>query len=223
MKVSEALERRHSTRVFIDRPVDAALLRDLLTRAARAPSSGNLQPWRLYVLQGATLGAFREHFAERLARDAEQDPREYAVYPEPIFEPYRSHRYQVGEDMYQLLGIAREDKAARRAWFARNFRFFDAPCAVFFFVDRRMGPGQWADLGMYQQSLMLLLKEYGLDSCPQACWARYQLTVRNWLQVPDELVLHCGLAIGYADPQAPVNGLVSERMPLDAFCTFVER
>lgn len=222
MNVSKALRERHSIRAFLERPVDTKLLRELLELAARAPSSGNLQPWRIHVLQGEAMERFRQHIAQRLTDDPQPDPADYAVYPQPLQEPYRTARFEVGEQMYALLGIGREDKAARLAWFARNFRFFEAPCALFFFVDRCMGPGQWADLGMYQQSLMLLLKEYGLDSCPQACWARYHLSVRAFLQTPPDYMLHCAIAVGYAAPEAPVNRLVSKRLPLDEFCTFVE-
>ncbi|UCJ15823.1 nitroreductase [Pseudomonas sp. MM211] len=222
MNVSQALRERRSTRAFLDRPVATELLRELLEQAARAPSSGNLQPWRIHVLQGEALERFRQHITLRLEDDPQPDPADYQVYPQPLQEPYRTSRFEVGEQMYALLGIGREDKAARLAWFARNFRFFEAPCALFFSVDRCMGPGQWADLGMYQQSLMLLLKEHGLDSCPQACWARYHLSVERFLSIPAEHMLHCAIAVGYADPEAPVNRLVSERLPLEAFCTFVE-
>jgi len=222
MKVSDALRQRRSIRAFDRRPVDSDLLRSLLDQACRAPSSGNLQPWRIFVLQGDALVRFREAMQRHLAEAPAPDPRDYAIYPEPLFEPYRGYRFRVGEGMYRLLGIGREDKAARLAWFARNFTFFDAPCALFFFVDRRMGPGQWADLGMYQQSLMLLLKEHGLDSCAQACWARYPRQVSQWLDAPPELVLHCGMAVGHADPQAVVNQLRSERMPLADYCRFVD-
>lgn len=222
MKVSQALRERRSVRAFLDRPVPPALLRELLQQAARAPSSGNLQPWRIHVLQGEALQRFIEHIAKRLASDPEPDPADYAVYPQPLQEPYRTSRFEVGEQMYALLGIGREDKPARLDWFARNFRFFEAPCALFFSVERCMGPGQWADLGMYQQSLMLLLKEHGLDSCPQACWTRYHQSVEAFLQMPAEHMLHCAIAVGYADPEAPVNRLVSQRLPLETFCTFVE-
>lgn len=222
MNVSQALRERRSTRAFLERPVATELLRGLLEQAARAPSSGNLQPWRIHVLQGEALERFRQHIALRLQDDPQPDPADYPVYPQPLQEPYRTSRFEVGEQMYALLGIGREDKAARLAWFARNFRFFEAPCALFFSVDRCMGPGQWADLGMYQQSLMLLLEEHGLDSCPQACWARYHLSVERFLQIPAEHMLHCAIAVGYGDPDAPVNRLVSERLPLEAFCTFVE-
>lgn len=221
MKVSQALRERRSIRAFLEQPVERQLLRDLLRQAARAPSSGNLQPWRIHVVQGQALQGFRQVMQQRLADSPEPDPADYAVYPQPLQESYRTSRFEVGEQMYALLGVGRGDKAERLAWFARNYAFFDAPCALFFFVERNMGPGQWADLGMYQQSLMLLLKEHGLDSCPQACWARYHQTVEAFLQMPPELMLHCAIAVGYADPQARVNQLRSERRALEQFCTFV--
>ncbi|GGJ80667.1 nitroreductase [Pseudomonas matsuisoli] len=222
MDVSDALRLRNSVRVFRDEPVDMTLLRDLLAQAGRAPSGGNLQPWRVYVLAGAAIERFRTTMAARLETNPEPDAADYPVYPDPLDEPYRSHRFMVGEDMYRLLNITREDKTARRAWFARNYRFFDAPCALFFFVERSMGPGQWADLGMFEQSLMLLLKQHGLDSCAQACWARYHRTVEDFLETPDGYILHCGMAIGYADEDAAVNSLVSQRMAVDEYCQFME-
>ncbi|WP_462379149.1 nitroreductase [Pseudomonas sp. Marseille-QA0892] len=222
MDVSEALERRNSTRVFLGAPVDTTLIRELLGRAARSPSSGNLQPWRVHILSGDALERFKSVIASRIETDREADAPDYAVYPAPLEEPYRTHRYTIGEDMYRLLDISRDDKAARRAWFARNFQFFDAPCAAFFFVERSMGPGQWADLGMFEQSLMLLLAENGLGSCAQACWTRYHHTVSAFLKVPASYRLHCGMAIGYPDPDAAVNSLVSQRMDVDAFCTFTD-
>ncbi|MFC3609332.1 nitroreductase [Stutzerimonas tarimensis] len=221
MNVSDAVAQRASIRAFLDRPVNLKVLLSVIQQAARAPSSGNLQPWRLYVLHGRALDDFRAAINDKLASGAQEEPRAYQVYPQPLGEPYRGYRYRVGEAMYGLLGIGRDEKERRLAWFANNFRFFDAPCAVFFFVETGMGPGQWADLGMYQQSMMLLLKEQGLDTCMQACWTRYHQTVKALLGVPDGLVLHAGMAIGYADPEAAVNRLKSERMPLDTFCTVV--
>lgn len=222
MDVSEVLRRRNSTRAFLKTPVDQRMIRELLQRAARSPSSGNLQPWRVQILSGQALARFKGVIAARIETDRDADAPDYAVYPDPLEEPYRTHRYTVGEDMYRLLAIGRDDRAARRAWFARNFQFFDAPCAAFFFVERQMGPGQWADLGMFEQSLMLLLAENGLGSCAQACWTRYHLTVSDFLEVPASYRLHCGMAIGYPDPEAAVNTLVSQRMDVDEFCIFTD-
>jgi len=210
--VSEAVRSRRSVRAFLDTPVLETLLREALELAARAPSGGNLQPWRIYVLAGERLAQLKQ-----TVRKAPPGPTEYPIYPEQLGEPYRSSRYNVGEQMYALLGIPREDKAARMQQLQRNFEFFGAPVGLFCYVGREMGSAQWSDLGMYLQTLMLLLRERGLDSCPQESWATQHRTVSALLQAPPELVLFCGMGIGHADPAAPVNRLRSERVPLEQF------
>ncbi|MEZ5870355.1 MAG: nitroreductase [Nitratireductor sp.] len=224
MKVSEAVERRISVRAYDDRPVETAAILRTLERAARAPSGGNLQPWRVGVVNGEKMREFRAIMERRISGD---DPRkggesaEYRVYPADLKEPYRSSRFKVGEDMYSLLDIAREDRAARLKWFANNFRFFGAPAAIFCFVDRQMGPPQWSDLGMFLQTFMLLLQEQGLDSCAQECWSMYPATVHEFCSMEDDLMLFCGVAIGYRDESAPVNALRSERESLETWVKVV--
>ncbi|MGI9614028.1 MAG: nitroreductase [Acidimicrobiales bacterium] len=218
MDVTEAVYARKSIRAFLDTPVDDTDIADLLTKAARAPSGGNVQPWRVYVIGTDTMPAFKEYLAER-----EIEKPGYAVYPENLWEPYRTNRFELGEAMYATLGIGRDDKSARFARLAENFNFFGAPAALFCFVDDRMGPPQWSDLGMFLQTLMLLAQEAGLDTCPQEAWASWSEAVASFVGAPDEEMLFCGVAIGHADPDAPVNSLESERMPLDAWATFVER
>jgi nitroreductase len=220
MNVSEAVGSRISVRAFLDKPVPEDVLRNVLELGARAPSGGNLQPWRLYVLSGAPLAELRALMRARLARDPAPDPPEYNIYPEDLWEPYRTQRFRVGEMMYALLGIPREEKAARLRRFAENYAFFGAPAGLFCLIDRKMGPPQWSDLGMYLQTVMLLLREHGLSSCPQESWSSYSRVVREFLAAPQELMLFCGMAIGYADDGAAVNRLVSERMPLEAFAVF---
>lgn len=218
MNVSQAVDSRRSVRAFLDRPVDLERLRDVLERAARAPSGGNLQPWRLFVLSGDALSRFKEAMQARLnTRPTPDLPLDYAIYPSALGEPYRSERFAIGEAMYAELGIAREDKAGRRQQFANNYRFFGAPVALFCYVDRGMGPPQWSDLGMYLQTVMLLLRERGLDSCAQECWSVYHREVAAQLAPPDDWMLFCGMAIGHADPNAAVNRLRSRRLPLDQF------
>lgn len=220
MKVSEAVRSRLSVRAFLDKPVALDVLGGVLELAARAPSGGNLQPWRLHVLSGAALEEFRGIMRQRLARDPSPDPIEYHVYPANLSEPYRTQRFRVGEMMYALLGIPREERDARLLWFAKNYEFFGAPVGLFCLIDRKMGPPQWSDLGMYLQTVMLLLREHGLSSCPQECWSRYNRVVREFLGAPEELMLFCGLAVGYADDSKAVNRLASERMSLDGFAAF---
>ena len=217
MQVSQAVAQRKSIRAFLDQPVPNELLRELLAKASRAPSGGNLQPWRVFVINGDTMPRFREFIAAR----HEREKPEYAIYPKELTSPYRDSRFKVGEDMYALLGISREDKPARFAHLARNFSFFDAPSAFFCFVDRQMGPPQWSDLGMFLQTFMLLAEEAGLSTCAQEAWANRPASVAEFVEAEPELMLFCGMAIGYKDEDKPVNALVSDRAPLDTWAKFI--
>ncbi|RMF41105.1 MAG: nitroreductase [Alphaproteobacteria bacterium] len=214
MNVSEAVETRRSIRAFLPDPVPEEVLRRVFVKAARAPSGGNLQPWHVWLLSGAGMARFRAMMAPRIARGLTDAP-EYAVYPDRLWEPYRSRRFAVGEAMYARLGIPRGDRAARLRWFARNYDFFGAPAGMFLFVDRGMGAPQWSDLGGYLQTAMLLLREEGLDSCPQEAWYLQHATVSAFLDAPPELMLFCGMAIGRRDPEAAVNGLQAPRAPAE--------
>ncbi len=217
MDVSEAVATRRSTRAFLDTPVDDDTIRELLVKASRAPSGGNVQPWRIFVINGATMERFRRFMATR----TEPEPLDYEIYPKKLWEPYRSSRYKLGEDMYTLLGIPREDKPRRLAWFAENLRFFGAPAGLFCFVDRRMGSPQWSDLGMFLQTFMLLAIEAGLGTCAQESWSLRSKSVAEFVDADDELMLFCGMAIGYRDPDHPVNQLVSDREPFSTWAKFV--
>ncbi len=216
MHVRDAVAARRSIRQFLDEPVSDETLRDLLDRAARAPSGGNVQPWRIYVLNGDSMARFRSVIADRAPSSGE-----YEIYPPSLWEPYRTNRYTIGEQMYATLGIGRDDKAGRLRQFAHNQEFFGAPAALFCFIDRGMGPPQWSDLGMFLQTFMLLAQETGLDTCAQEFWSVHHEAVRDFVDAPDEELLFCGMAIGRADPEAPINTLRSERMPLDDWATFV--
>lgn len=216
MSVAAAVAARVSTRAFLDRRVPGALVRELIEKAGRAPSGGNLQPWHVHALGGVAL-------ADLLAQVARQgtDPEPaYAIYPEGLSEPYRSRRYQVGEALYATLGIPREDRAGRLKQLARNATFFGAPVGLFIAVDRQMGPPQWADLGMFIQTFMLLAVEQGLSTCPQEYWALHAKTVTGFLGVPEGQMLFCGIALGYGDPDAPINALRTERAPLAEWSSF---
>lgn len=214
MKVAEAVAARRSVRGFTDRPVDVARLRELAIESSRAASGGNLQPWHIDVVAGDAMTRLKAIMRDRLASGAAEAP-EYDIYPRDLVSPYRDRRYAVGEAMYAHIGIPREDKAARRTWFARNFAFFGAPAALFVTVDRRMGPPQWSDLGMFLQTFMLLAVEEGLATCAQECWAVYPQTVKAFLCTPDERMLFCGMAVGYEDASIAANALRTERASPD--------
>jgi nitroreductase len=220
MNVSEAVASRASVRGFKADPVDAAILRRVIEKAARAPSGGNLQPWHIDVVGGAALDELKAIMRDKVMASPGGEGAEYDIYPKTLPSPYRDYRFAVGEALYASLGIPREDKMARLMWFARNFQFFGAPVALFCTVAKTMGPPQWSDLGMYLQTLMLLLREEGLDSCAQECWAVYPATIRGFLGTPEDRMLFCGMSIGYKDDSDPANAMRSERAPLADFATF---
>ncbi|MFN3935565.1 nitroreductase [Parvibaculum sp.] len=219
MKVSEALKSRITCRAFLDKPVPEATVRQILEEAKYAPSGGNLQPWHVYVLTGKKLEEFLGIIAEKQKDNPFGEGTEYDIYPKGLTEPYKSRRFKCGEDMYATIGVSREDKAGRLMQFARNFRFFDAPVAMFFAIDRQMGLGQWSDLGMFIQSVMLTAREHGLHTAAQEAWAIWYKTVSEFVQMPEELMLFCGLGLGYMDESAPINQLRTDRAPLEEFAT----
>jgi nitroreductase len=220
MNVSDAMKSRISTRAFLDRKVPEATVRAILETARYAPSGGNLQPWHVYVLAGARLAEFLDRVDKSQVAGSLGDGTEYAIYPAELKQPYKGRRSKCAEDMYATIGVPRTDRPGRLAHFARNFRCFGAPVALFFAIDRQMGPGQWADLGMFIQSIMLLAREHGLATCAQEAWAMWHKTVAGFVGIPPELMLFCGMALGYADPSAPINRLRTERAGLEAFASF---
>lgn len=215
ISVTEALHRRRSVRAFTDRPVDPAVLKAIFAAAQRAPSGGNLQPWQAIVLTGEPWQRVKDAVAARIALGREGYQPEYDIYPKGLTDPWESRRFGVGEALYASLGIPREDKAGRLARFMENYRGFGAPVMLFLHCSRIMGPPQWADMGMWLQSVMLMLVENGLASCPQECWAMYGTAVREALGLGDDQILFTGLAIGYADGDAAVNQWPVPRAGID--------
>ncbi len=221
MNVYEAAASRRSIRAYLDKPVPGDVIRRVLEAAARAASGGNLQPWFIDVVAGDRLAELKKIMEKRVIEAPNGDAvTEYNIYPPDLVSPYRERRFAVGEDMYKVLDVPREDKAGRLRWFARNFQFFGAPMALFCTVDRRMGQPQWSDLGMYLQTVMMMLRAEGLDSCAQECWARYPKTITDFIGTPPERMLFTGMAIGYQDLAHPINKLVTRRAPLDEFARF---
>lgn len=213
MNVSEALATRKTVRAFKPDPVSRETIETIVTQAARAPSGGNVQPWKVYAVMGAARDELVRIVAEFRKQHPMGTPPEYHIYPPELTEPYRTRRFRVGEMMYATMNIPREDKAARLKFFAKNWEFFGAPVGLIFTIDRQMQQGQWADLGMFLQSIMLLAREHGLHTCPQEAWAMFHPQIREYLNVPENEMIFCGMGIGIADEAAPVNGLVSERAP----------
>lgn len=216
MLVSQALETRITCRAFLETPVPETTVKAILTQAARAPSGGNLQPWHVWGLAGEDLAKFKSLIKDKMASGQIGDgPTEYQIYPPALKEPYKSRRFKCGEDMYATIGVPREDKSGRMVQFARNFEFFGAPVALFFAIDRTMQQGQWSDLGMYIQSIMLLAREHGLHTAAQEAWAIWHKTISEYVGIPPELMLFCGMGLGHMDEAHPINRLRTDRAPLE--------
>ena len=215
MDVSQAVNQRISTRAFLDKPISEAEVRAWLQAAQRAPSGGNVQPWRVIVVTGEAKQAVIELGQSVLANSPKGEPTDRPIYPKDLWEPHEARRRKVGEMMYAALGIPREDRPARRQWFAGNFRFFDAPLGVFFIIDERMGHGQWAHTGMYMQTLALLAEERGWGTCMQECWGMLRPALKEHFKLADTEMVWCAMAVGKPDPAHPVNSLRAERAPLE--------
>ena len=217
MNVKDAINLRSSIRSFKDTPVDSNLIHSLLEAASRSPSGGNLQPWKVFILNNKSMQEFLD-FQKNW--DKPEVPA-YDIYPPKLKEPYRSSRYDLGEEMYKLLGIDRDNKEGRLSQVLENFKFFGAPCALFCFIDRQMGPPQWSDLGMFLQSFMLLATEAGLDTCAQEAWSIKHDSVSKFVKAEESDILFCGMAIGYKDDTAVVNSLKSQRRPIQEWAKFI--
>lgn len=221
--VDAAIESRQSIRAFSSRPVERAVIRDILAVASRAPSGANAQPWKTYVLQGQA----RETLIDKVcaAHDAVYaDPGEaarykeaYAYYPREWISPYLERRRENGWGLYGLLGIAKGEKDRMHAQHQRNFRFFDAPVGLFFTVHAIMGQGALLDCGAFMQNIMIAARARGLDTCPQAAWNSYASIILPHIGAGDDEMLVCGMALGYADSDALVNTFRTPRAEPEDF------
>jgi nitroreductase len=218
--VDEAIATRRSIRRYLDTPVPSETVEAILDVAARAPSGTNMQPWRGYALAGAAkdtlVAAVQAAFD---ARDPEHR-QEVPYYPDAFFEPYLSRRRAVGWELYGLLGIAKGEAQKMQAQHRRNFQFFDAPVGLIFTIDRRLATGSWLDYGMFLENVMIAARGRGLDTCAQAAWTHFHRAIRPVLGLAEEEIVICGMALGYADPEAPENTLVTTRDPVRSFIRF---
>jgi nitroreductase len=221
--VDGAITSRRSVRAFLPTPVPLDVVHDILRIAARAPSGTNTQPWRVTVLTGAS----RAELSRRIAA-AYDDPaqralhaEEYAYYPTRWESPYIERRRKIGWDLYGLLGIGKGDRERMHGQHGRNYVFFDAPVGLIFTIDRILEQGSWLDYGMFLQNIMVAARARGLDTCPQAAFATFHRVIEEFLQLPDGQMVVCGMSLGFADPQAIENTLVTERMPVEQFARFL--
>ena len=226
--VDAAITSRMSARAFLDKPVERSTIEHLLTLASRAPSGTNTQPWKVYVLQGAS----RDGLVGKVcaAHDAlRADPalaaeyrEEYDYYPEQWVSPYIDRRRENGWGLYGLLGITKGDKDRMHAQHQRNFRFFDAPVGLMFTLDRVMGRGSLVDYGMFMENLMVAARGHGLHTCPQAAWNGFAKIILPHIGAGDNEMLVCGMSLGFADPDDKVNDFHTPREPVASFTHWLD-
>jgi nitroreductase len=226
--VEAAIESRFSARAFLPEPVPRQMIMDILRIASRAPSGTNCQPWKVYVLQGASRDALVEKVCA--AHDAiyanpalaAEYREEYDYYPQHWVPPYVDRRRENGWSLYGLLGIAKGEKDKMHAQHRRNFRFFDAPVGFMFTLDRAMGRGSLVDYGMFLQNIMVNARAHGLHTCPQAAWNGFAKVILPHIGAGPNEMLVCGMSLGYADPREKVNTFHTPRVPVEEFTRWLD-
>ncbi|WP_295880563.1 nitroreductase [uncultured Bartonella sp.] len=220
-KFCDVVKSRKSIRAYLDKDVDRKMVEDILRLSSRAPSGANIQAWQVIVLHNEALKKLGQKLFDMSVAGIKEEC-EYQFYPRSWREPYLARRRKVGWDLYRALGIARSERSKIERQQAKNFMFFGAPVGLIFTMDRDMELGSWLDLGCFIQTIALVARSFGLDSCIQAAFSEYHKTISDELQIPPERQVICGLALGYRDEKAPENNFPTERAPLEDFVRFVD-
>lgn len=222
LTVEDAIRGRQSVRAFLDTPVPRDVISRVLETAGRAPSGSNIQPWKVWVIDGPPLQQLTDEILAAYDTSGE-GKREYNYYPVTWREPYLARRRACGWGLYSTMGLTREDKTGMHAQRRQNFNFFGAPMGLVFTIDRDLETGSWLDCGMFIQSVMIACRQFGLETCPQAAFANFQEILRRRFTIPAGEMVICGMAIGYPDPAAKVNTFRTEREPVAGYVRFVEK
>ena len=214
MTPTEAITTRRSIRAFIDKTVEREKLERVLQKAQMAASGGNTQPWNAILVTGDELARITAAIKEKAKAAPMGEGGEYDIYPKGLDGRYEEQLRAIGKTMFDAVGLAREDGAGRIAQMMKNWDSFGAPVQLFTYTKKYMGPPQWSDMGMWLQTIMILLREEGLDSCAQEIWAMYGTYMRELLNIDDEHIFFCGMAIGYRDADDPINNFDRPRSPV---------
>ncbi|MFO1115343.1 MAG: nitroreductase [Beijerinckiaceae bacterium] len=219
--IERAITGRKSVRAFLDKPVSQATVARILEVASRAPSGTNMQPWRVHVVAGEAKTKLSKAIHDNFTSGGRlPSGSEYKYYPDQFFEPYLSRRRKVGFDMYGLLGIQKGDTAAMARQLGQNYLFFGAPVGLMFTIDRKLEIGSWLDYGYFLEAICVAARAHGLDTCSQQAFAYFHTIIREQLAMDESEVVVCGMAMGYADWDATINKLETERVPVSEFATF---
>ncbi len=221
MNIIESIENRISTRAFLDTPMSKEAIEEILEIARYSPSSSNLQPWKTVIVTGSEKEAISALALKTLAANPAGEDDEYPIYPNDLPQKYQDRRANVGKAMYEIMGVDRKDAAARQAWIMENFKFYGAPVAIFFTIDRLHGRNQWASLGMFMQTVCLVAQAKGYATCMQEVWAMVRKSLHTHLELDSGEVIYAGMALGVADKSQPINNLRTERAAVADFSRFI--
>jgi nitroreductase len=221
MNVEDAIRNRSCHRAFLDKPVSRAIIQKILDIARFAPSGTNTQPWKVAIVTGNSKQQISDAIIAARKQGSEPNP-DYHYYPTQWIEPYKSRRFSCGMALYGALQIERQDTARRKAIWDLNYQFFGAPVGLFFYIDAVMDKGTYLDMGMFLQNVMLAARAQGLETCPQASLSEYPDIVRQHLQLNNDQIILCGLALGYSDYNNPINQYRTDREPVEKFTQWFE-
>jgi nitroreductase len=228
LSVREAITSRMSVRAFTPEPVPKDMINQILATASRAPSGTNTQPWKAYVLTGASRDELCQKVCavyDRITANPELEKEfqpSYDYYPETWFSPYIDRRRENGWGLYGLLGIAKGERDKMRAQHRKNFELFGAPVALMFTLDKRLGRGSMLDYGMFLQNIMLAARAFGLETCPQAAWSSYAKIILPHIGAGEHEMFICGIAMGFADKNDKVNTFKTPRVPPEDFTVWLD-
>jgi nitroreductase len=220
--VFAAARTRRSIRAHKAEPVPIEIVREIVALGRHAPSGSNIQPWRVHVLTGAMLKRVGTAIQQAFLSDEPGHKRDYDYYTDPIVDPYLARRRQCGWGLYGTLGIGRGDREKSKAYRATNYNFFGAPVGLVFTIDRKLEQGSWLDYGMFLQTIMLAARAKGLHTCAEAAIASYPDIVRRELDITHDRIVICGMAMGYADPDAVINTFQPPRIELQEYAVFLD-
>ena len=221
MNIKEAIEKRFSVRAFTKEVPDIETIKAILKTAGTAPSGGNIQPWKVYVL---TENAKNELSKKTLYNfdNGVQEDIEFDIYQKPLADEYKKRRYECGADMYNALAIGKDDLDSRFKQIRENYNFFGAPLGMIITIDKSFGKNGWGHVGMFLENLWLSAIDYGLGICLQESWSIYPKTVKEVTKHPDNEIVWCGVAVGYEDSSNPINQYRTKREDLDSFVKFID-
>ena len=221
MNIKEAIEKRFSVRAFTKEVPDMETIKAILKTAGTAPSGGNIQPWKVYVLKENAKNELSKKTLYNFDNGVQEDI-EYDIYPKPLADEYKKRRYECGADMYNALAIGKDDLDSRFKQIRENYNFFGAPLGMIITIDKSFGKNGWGHVGMFLENLWLSAIDYGLGICLQESWSIYPKTVKEVTKHPDNEIVWCGVAVGYEDSSNPINQYRTKREDLDSFVKFID-